>query len=64
MRVQGNVVGPRLRSANETITLDLAPGAPGHWSAASGTFHGRAGDRITLEAPAGGHRDYHVWISR
>ncbi len=62
VRMQGNTAGPRLRSATEAITLDQAPAAHGHWSEARGTFHGRAGDRITLEAPAGGYRDYHVWI--
>jgi hypothetical protein len=64
MRVQGSAHAPRLRTATETVALDLGPETPEHWREARGAFHGRAGDRITLEAPAGGHRDYHVWISR
>ncbi len=64
MRVQGGAAGPRLRTATEQVTLDLGPASPDHWREAHGTFRGHAGDRVTLEAPAGGHRDYHVWITR
>ena len=64
VRAQGSAAGPRLRTATERVTLDLGPAAADHWREARGTFHGHAGERVTLEAPAGGHRDYHVWITR
>ncbi|HSO34984.1 MAG TPA: hypothetical protein VLT33_20790 [Labilithrix sp.] len=64
VRVAGGAKGPRLRTATEVVELDLDPASPGRWTEARGVFRGRSGERVTLEAPAGGHRDYHVWISR
>jgi len=64
VRVHGATEGPRLRTSGESVLLAVAASPAGHWSEARGTFRARAGDRVTLEAPPGGHRDYHVWISR
>ena len=64
VRIDGGAGGLRLHTPNMTVDLALGAATPGRWREASGMFRAAPGELITLEAAAGGYRDYHVWISR
>ena len=65
VRIDGQAIGLRLRSARGSTDLALAEARDGTWRDASAVIDAPAvGERMTLEALGGAYRDYHVWITR